>query len=348
MHRLQVCSPRLVLAASVLFVCSTLFGWSTARSADAAGPLDEEGRLVQFERDIAPILRARCLECHGPVDAKNDFRVDDPESFLIYVEPGEAEFSTVFADYLTTDDEFMMMPPKSHGGPLTPAELALIRVWINEGAHWPEGFQLAEAPAAVVQKTEEILVPRSLVGRIWTFQGFFHPATVHFPIALLLIGALFVVLGWKWPVLGTQVPMVCLILGAAFAVVSTVMGWSFAVQQGYGGWDRVDFDSEIFWHRWSATIVAVLATIFAVLAVISVRRDKPILNGIWKTGLLVVAVIVGLVGHQGGELTYGTDFYPRAIRILRGQPHTPLDSAGLEASNEPAAEATEVKASGDG
>jgi hypothetical protein len=29
---------------------------------------------------------------------------------------------------------------------------------------------------------------------------------------------------------------------------------------------------------------------------------------------------VGAVGHQGGEMSYGKDFYPRAIRILLGQP----------------------------
>ena len=43
---------------------------------DSVSPLNENGHLVDFRRDIAPILVHRCLDCHGPDDAKNDFRVD--------------------------------------------------------------------------------------------------------------------------------------------------------------------------------------------------------------------------------------------------------------------------------
>jgi len=287
-------------------------------------PLDQEGRLVRFERDIAPILREHCLECHGPEDAKNDFRVDDPELLMLYVEPEEAEFSLLYSDYLTTSDETLLMPPPSHGGPLSPEQLALIRVWINEGADWPEDFKLVavdedESTAAMAEADQVSGTPDSLAARLWSFQAYLHPATVHFPIALLLIGALFVVLGVKWPVLGTQIPMACLLLGAASAIAATMMGWSFATQQGYGGWTKYDLDSEIFWHRWSAVIVTVASTLLAVIALYSANRQRPGLQRFWKSGLVLVALLVGLVGHQGGVLTYGEDFYPKAFRILLGQ-----------------------------
>jgi hypothetical protein len=154
--------------------------------------------------------------------------------------------------------------------------------------------------------------------RIWAFQGFLHPATVHFPIALLLFGALFVVLGWKWPTVGTQIPLACLLLGAPTALAATLMGWSFATQQGYGGWATIDFDSEVFWHRWSGVIVSVLSVLFALVALVSLSKQKSKLNVIWKGGLLVLALMIGMVGHQGGELSYGHDFYPKAFRILLG------------------------------
>lgn len=287
-------------------------------------PLDDAGRLVRFERDIAPILREHCLECHGPEDAKNDFRVDDPELLMLYVEPEEAEFSLLYSDYLTTSDETLLMPPPSHGGPLSPEQLALVRVWINEGAGWPEDFKLVavdedENTAAMAEADESSGTPDSLAARLWSFQAYLHPATVHFPIALLLIGALFVVLGVKWPVLGTQIPMACLLLGAASAIAATMMGWSFATQQGYGGWTKYDLDSEIFWHRWSAVVVTVASTLLAVIALYSANRQRPGLQRFWKSGLVLVALLVGLVGHQGGVLTYGEDFYPKAFRILLGQ-----------------------------
>ena len=293
----------------------------TRCGAQDVSPLDDDGNLVRFGRDIAPILLNRCLECHGPDDAKNDFRVDDPDSMSFYIEPGDWELSDLFTEYLATDDEDMLMPPPSHGGPLSAAELALVRVWIDEGAVWPEGFRLvadghAESAAmeAAPQRRE-----LTLAQRVWAFQGYFHPATVHFPIALLLVGALFVVLGFFVPSLGNQMPLACLLLGAVTAVAATTMGWAFATEQGYGSWRKFDLDSEIFWHRWSGLIVSVLATILAIIALLAVWRDRPKLHRVWKIGLLVVAAMVGMVGHQGGELTYGSDLYPKAFRILLGE-----------------------------
>ncbi|WP_164102918.1 c-type cytochrome domain-containing protein [Candidatus Laterigemmans baculatus] len=287
-----------------------------------ASPVDEEGRIVSFERDIAPLLEAHCLECHGAENPKADFRVDDPEIFLQYVEPEDIEASTLYLDYLLSEDPDMLMPPPAHGGPLSPADLALVRVWIEEGADWPEGARVQSETTEHVETehTEEVAVLTSNAPwseRIWAFQGYFHPATVHFPIALLILGGLFVVLGMKWDALGTQVPLVCLLLGAATAVVSCIMGWSFATERGFPSY-TAGFDAEVNSHRWSGIAVAVASVVLSVIAVIAVRRESVALNRVWKVGLLLVALAVGLVGHQGGELTYGTGFYPKAFERLFG------------------------------
>ena len=228
----------------------------------------------------------------------------------------------MYTDYLISEDEDMIMPPKKSGGPLSPAEVALIRVWIEEGANWPDDAVVAAAGDAMAPvdeaAPEQAAKKMALAERVWAFQGFLHPATVHFPIALLLFGAFFVVLGWKWPSLGTQVPLACLLLGAPTAIAATLMGWSFATEQGYGGWTKIDFDSEVFWHRWSGVIVSVLSAVFAIIALVSLRRKETKLTKVWKGGLLVLAMMVGAVGHQGGELSYGHDFYPKAFRILLG------------------------------
>nr|WP_236696648.1 c-type cytochrome domain-containing protein [Rhodopirellula islandica] len=302
--------------------------------------VDEEGLVVNFERDIAPIFRQHCLECHGAEEAKADFRVDDRDTVFGYVEAEDLESSSMYIDYLVSEDDDMLMPPRSHGGPLAPAELALIRIWIEEGANWPEDAHLVQPdldgsgqPVELADGIRKGIDPTQagLLARVWSFQGFLHPATVHFPIALFLVGGLFVVLGWKWPTLGTQVPLVCLLLGAATAIVATMMGWSFSVEKGYGSWTKINLDSELFWHRWSAIIVTVLSSIFAIIALKSLRSDDEAshqrLTNVWKIGLLVVAGMVGAVGHQGGELTYGKDFYPKAISILLGQPWPPEEAA---------------------
>lgn len=322
-----------LLTSVVTLMCAILTTHISAQ--DFVSPVDDNGHVVDFARDIAPILKNKCLKCHGPDDAKNDFRVDDSEALLDYVEPGDVE-SMLYVDYLAVDDEEMIMPPKSHGGPLSAQELALIRVWIAEGAQWPEGVQLTDE---VVKAPPP--APQSLPARVWSFQGFFHPATVHFPVALFLFGAMFVVLGWKWPSIGTQIPLACLLFGAVTAVAASAMGWSFADEKGYAGWANVDMDDEFFWHRWGGVIVAVTSVILAVFALLSMKRAKSGLEAdearhksltrIWKVGLLVLAGMVGAVGHQGGELTYGADFYPKAIRILLGTNDEPQQAEVEEA-----------------
>lgn len=294
-------------------------------------PLDDEGRLVRFERDVAPILRTHCLECHGPQDAKNDFRVDDPDSISGYVEAEDYEASSMYIDYLVTDDEDMLMPPKSHGGPLSAGDLALIRVWIQEGADWPDGYEMEAGSEADKPEEPAAAAPKTLPQRVWTAQGFLHPATVHFPIAMFLLGGFFVVVGWKWPAVGTQIPLACLLLGSLTAVASTLMGWSFADVRGYGSsWSFFDWEREINVHRMSGAIVTVLSVIVAFVAIQSLWKDSEKLTRYWKIGLLLLAGMVGAVGHQGGELHYGKDFYPKALHILLGTTDTEVAAADSE------------------
>lgn len=289
--------------------------------------LDESGKLVRFERDIAPILRNRCLECHGPDDAKEDFRVDDPEVFLEFVEAGDVESSTLYIDYLTTEDEDLLMPPKAKQGPLSAAELALIRVWIDEGANWPEGFQLSDVQTEPEPPRENA---QSVADRVWRAIGYLHPATIHFPIALFLLGAVFTVVGWKWPAVGTQIPLACLLIGTMFAIASTAMGWSLAPTKGYGeGWTFLSFQRDVDAHRWSGVIVTLIACLSSIIAIMAYWKDSIRLHRIWRIGLLFCGIAVGLVGHQGGEMTYGRDFYPEMFRVLIGQNDLqPADQSG--------------------
>lgn len=310
-----------------LAVCIALLLVSRPAAQEPTSPLDEEGRMVQFSRDIAPLLAARCLECHNEKNAKNDFRVDSAESISYYIEAGDGAASSLLVDYLLSEDPDMLMPPTSHGGPLSAAELALIRVWIDEGAHWPDDGVVGafgQPSEGVVQESVAPVAVRSLLARLWVFQGYFHPAVVHFPIALLLVGGLFVVISWRYPHVGNQVAIVCLALGTVSALVASAMGWAFAAQRGYGSWSRVDVESEIFWHRWSALFVTSLAVLLSAIAIAAYKKSHSRLHVIWKVGLLGLAAMIGLVGHQGGELTYGKSHYQQAFEVLWGAPPVPV------------------------
>jgi hypothetical protein len=97
---------------------------------------------VDFEREIAPLLAARCLPCHGAEKERSGYRLDvksvaltGGETSAPNILPGDAEHSPLirFVSGLEPDK---LMPPK--GEPLSEAEIALVRRWIDEGAVWPE------------------------------------------------------------------------------------------------------------------------------------------------------------------------------------------------------------------
>ena len=98
---------------------------------------------VDFNRDIRPILADRCFSCHGP-DAKErqaDLRLDVEEeakavrSGTAAIVPGRPDLSEVAAR-IEARDLADRMPPEDSGKSLTADEVALLKRWIAEGAHW--------------------------------------------------------------------------------------------------------------------------------------------------------------------------------------------------------------------
>ncbi len=111
------------------------------------GQLAAQQNNVDFNRDIRPILSNKCFACHGP-DKKtreSGLRLDTfdgaTEDLGDYqaIKPGDAANSELI-NRVTSDDEDEMMPPPSHGKPLTTKERKLLADWIDSGAkysqHW--------------------------------------------------------------------------------------------------------------------------------------------------------------------------------------------------------------------
>ncbi|MFN0078016.1 MAG: PSD1 and planctomycete cytochrome C domain-containing protein [Prosthecobacter sp.] len=105
------------------------------------GALAAEKR-VEFNRDIRPILAAKCYACHGPDEDKReaDLRLDvRAEAVKAAIKPGKPDDSE-FWHRITTADPDDVMPPPSSPKQLTKAERDLFRRWIAEGAeyqnHW--------------------------------------------------------------------------------------------------------------------------------------------------------------------------------------------------------------------
>ena len=97
---------------------------------------------VDFARDIQPILAGRCYDCHGAEKPKGGLQLVSRASALRGGESGEPAFvagastRSPLIQRITTADENDVMPRK--GERLQPAEVALLRRWIDEGAVWPD------------------------------------------------------------------------------------------------------------------------------------------------------------------------------------------------------------------
>ena len=119
---------------------------------------------VSYNTHIRPILADNCFSCHG-VDAQNrkaKLRLDTladattERRGVRALVPRDLANSELWQRIISTDADEMMPPPDSHKAPLTPAQRALIKRWIEQGAVYqnPWAFEpiaLPALPAAVAQ-----------------------------------------------------------------------------------------------------------------------------------------------------------------------------------------------------
>ncbi len=94
---------------------------------------------IDFARDVRPILRERCVGCHGPDQRMSGLRLDRRADAMrggaqTDIGPGNAEGSKLY-QRLIGSTFGLQMPPT---GPLAESEIDIIKQWIDEGAVWPD------------------------------------------------------------------------------------------------------------------------------------------------------------------------------------------------------------------
>ncbi len=112
-------------------------------------------RALDFAKDIQPVLETRCLECHNPNKVKGKLLMDTAanmpkggESGPAYV-AGKADDSELIKRVILAKGHDDIMPPK--GEPLSAAEVANLKQWINEGAKVPDGLTLTAKSAEAIK-----------------------------------------------------------------------------------------------------------------------------------------------------------------------------------------------------
>src|SRR5829696_1373811 len=93
---------------------------------------------VDFARDVLPILSDNCFRCHGPDEKarKADLRLDTKEAALRkeapVIVPGKSDESSLVARVESADPKEVMPPPRSNKK-LTPAQVAVLKKWVDQG-----------------------------------------------------------------------------------------------------------------------------------------------------------------------------------------------------------------------
>lgn len=131
---------RRILAAIVWLLIATCGTWVCAQEPIPIATL-ERNDAVDFQKEILPIFRKNCLACHNATDAEGDLILETPQTILKgggsgdVVQPGNGAESYLLQ--VSAHQEEPIMPPEdneSGAKPLTSMELALVKLWIDQGA----------------------------------------------------------------------------------------------------------------------------------------------------------------------------------------------------------------------
>lgn len=306
-----------------LFATTPVFAQDDQSSFDGSkdtlqGDLDNSGDESVFTAqdlfDVYQVMHVHCAECHGGhlrrpksgmghiLDLK---RLGENEDWVTPGDPGNSELYLVMID---PDPDFVMPPPDSGIPPVPDEGVELVKRWIEAGAPGEPTDRVqrlsSEAEEAISHTAELDEAPpaKASFDLKRTF-ALAHPLLVHFPIALLLVGALcegLVAVRPRWRGLEPTVRLT-LVLGAFGALVSAASGWLDVSVQGYA-------PDTVFTHRWLGVSLGITATITAVFSEIAYRSGKMPLRWILRILLLAVVILVSLAGHTGGELVHGEGY----------------------------------------
>jgi formylglycine-generating enzyme required for sulfatase activity len=110
-----------------------------------AGNCQAADKKVDFVKDIQPIIEEQCVTCHRAGHAAGDVALDTKAAALKASDPGQSITpgtpgkSTFYTTLVIPADDEGLMPPKKKGGPLSKEKIALVKLWIEQGAEWPDG-----------------------------------------------------------------------------------------------------------------------------------------------------------------------------------------------------------------
>jgi mono/diheme cytochrome c family protein len=138
------------------FVSALVFGLALAAARAEADD------AVDYQRDIRPLLSNHCYKCHGPALQEGGLRLDSRARATKrkVVVAGQPAASKMIQRVLATDDDERMPPPEA-GERLKPAQVALLKKWIAQGAEYTPHWAFIKPKQAPLPACKDARWPRN-------------------------------------------------------------------------------------------------------------------------------------------------------------------------------------------
>ena len=121
-----------ILKACLIAVVLGTWAFSAAPSTPVSGKVD-------FRRDVQPLLKQYCIECHGPSQQMHGFRLDRRRDAMrggtiVMITRGNSAGSRLYQKLI--GNQYGPQMPLT--GPLSQPQIDIIKAWIDQGAEWPD------------------------------------------------------------------------------------------------------------------------------------------------------------------------------------------------------------------
>jgi mono/diheme cytochrome c family protein/uncharacterized membrane protein len=252
--------------------------------------------------DVKEVFRRQCVKCHGADGTgKNALeRMPDIPDFTDTRWQSRRADEQLIASIL--DGKGDDMPP--HRGKINDEQarglVSYVRTFASTAG---TPGRLAEEGAAS-DEAAEIEPPKGFLRKSIRWLGKFHPASVHFPIALLTAATVAEFLGIAGRNRGHDVIVrYCLWFGALTAAGAGTLGWFLA------GFRLTDTSWVLMTHRWLGTSTVAFAALVLFLCEASRREDRWKTRICFRVTLFTIAGLVTVTGFFGGAVVYGLKHY---------------------------------------
>ena len=154
-------APKFKLSAMLAVALLATAGCSRSHSSGSHARAQ-----LDFNQDVQPILASNCFSCHGPDPEmrKAGLRLDLEESAFRKrpgkpdaIVPGHPESSELIKRIESKDPHYLMpQSPQGEAKPMKPEDIAVLREWIAEGAHYRPHWAFEKPVRAAIPPVQTI------------------------------------------------------------------------------------------------------------------------------------------------------------------------------------------------